>query len=71
MITKEVIKENLYSSYFVAPDIILVYGEKSIRGLLLWDAAKSRIEFTNKPWLEFKLGDIANVIHSLSSQKAE
>ena len=28
MITKESIKENVYSSYFLPPDVILIYGER-------------------------------------------
>ncbi len=58
MITKEIIKENLYSSYFLPPDIILIYGERKLSGLLLWDSAKSRIAFAGKPFMEFEEKDI-------------
>ena len=57
MITKETIKENIYSSYFLAPDIILVYGERKLTGLLLWDSAKSGIEFAGKSFMEFEEKD--------------
>lgn len=62
MIAKESIKENIYSSYFIPPDIILVYGERRLRGLLLWDSANSRIEFADKPFMEFEEGDIVKLL---------
>ena len=58
MITKENIKENLYSSYFLAPDIVLIYGERKLSGLLLWDSAKSRIVFAGKSFMEFEESDL-------------
>ncbi len=64
MITKETIKENIYSSYFLAPDLILIYGEKKLSGLLLWDSINSRIVFANKSFMEFEEEDI-NLNHNL------
>lgn len=58
MITKEAIKENIYSSYFLPPDLILIYGYKKLSGLLLWDSVNSRVEFANKPFMEFEEGDL-------------
>ena len=58
MITREIIKENIYSSYFLPPDLILIYGERNLSGLLLWDSANSRIEFADKSFMEFKEEDI-------------
>jgi len=57
MITKETIKENIYSSYFMPPDLILVYGERKITGILLWDSVNSRIEFADKSFMEFEEKD--------------
>ena len=65
MITKDTIKENIYSSYFLAPDIILIYGERKMTGLLLWDSANSRIEFADKSFMEFEELDIENLIHNI------
>ena len=65
MITKETIKENIYSSYFLAPDIILVYGERKLTGLLLWDSAKSHIVFAGKSFMEFGEEDIMNLNRNL------
>jgi undecaprenyl diphosphate synthase len=55
-IHEETIKQNLYSSYFVPPDLII---ENSPRysGLLLWDSKKAIIYYSNKYWLEFEKKD--------------
>ena len=55
-ITKESIKENLYSSYFTPPDMIIECSRK-YSGLLLWDSRKSLIYFTHKLWLDFDKSD--------------
>ncbi|MBI2652755.1 undecaprenyl diphosphate synthase family protein [Candidatus Woesearchaeota archaeon] len=62
MITKGSIKENMYSSYFLPPDIILIYGERKLTGLLLWDSVSSRIEFAGKSFMEFEEEDIKNIL---------
>ena len=62
MITKENIKENVYSSYLLPPDIILIYGEKKLSGLLLWDSANSRVVFADKSFMEFEEGDLRKLI---------
>lgn len=62
MITKEAIKENIYSSYFLPPDLILIYGGRKLSGLLLWDSANSRVEFANKSFMEFEEGDLESYL---------
>ena len=62
MIRKETIKENIYSSYFLAPDIILIYGERKLTGLLLWDSVNSSIVFADKSFMEFDESDLKKVI---------
>lgn len=62
MITKETIKENIYSSYFLAPDMILIYGEKKLTGLLLWDSANVKVVFAGKNFMEFEEGDVEKLI---------
>ncbi|MBS3097796.1 di-trans,poly-cis-decaprenylcistransferase [Candidatus Woesearchaeota archaeon] len=53
-INKETIKENIYTSYFVPPDLIIRNGnKKETTDLLLWDSAKAKIFFTEKLWPEF------------------
>ena len=62
MIAKENIRENLYSSYFMPPDLILIYGERKLTGLLLWDSANSGIAFADKSFMEFEEGDLRRLI---------
>jgi len=48
-IDKNSIKENLYSSYFFPPELIIVTGKKKkTDGFLLWDSVDSEIVFTGK-----------------------
>lgn len=52
-ITKDAIKDDLYSSYFMPPDIIFVSGKKhSTYGFLLWDSVDSEIVFLDKAFCE-------------------
>ena len=52
-ISREIIKENLYSSYFIPPDLIIKNGKAAISGLLLWDSVNSRLHFTKRLWPDF------------------
>jgi len=65
MLTKESIKENIYASYFLPPDVILIYGERKSSGLLLWDSVNSRLVFADKSFMEFDEGDIENLNRNL------
>ena len=54
LIDKDFVKENLYSSYFLPPDLIIKNGSrKETSDILLWDSVKSKIYFTNKNWPDF------------------
>ena len=64
MITKDTIKENIYSSYFLPPDLILIYGENELTGLLLWDSINAKVVFANKSFMEFKEEDIERLLSS-------
>ena len=65
MITKEIVRENLYSSYFLPPDVVLVYGERKLTGLLLWDSVKSNVIFADKSFMDFEEGDFEFLNHNL------
>ena len=53
-INKELVKEHIYSSYFLPPDLIIINDtKKQLSDLLLWDSPDSQIYFTNKPWPDF------------------
>lgn len=62
-ITKEMIKENLYSSYFLPPDLIVkTDGKKDLRGFLLWDSVNAKIYFSDKTWQDLSVNDIIKAI---------
>ena len=64
MITKENIKESIYSSYFLPPEIVFIYGERKLPGLLVWDSISSDIVFADKSFMEFDEGDFEKIISS-------
>ncbi|MBL7056185.1 di-trans,poly-cis-decaprenylcistransferase [Candidatus Woesearchaeota archaeon] len=54
LIDKESIKDNLYSSYFLPPNLMIQNGsEKTTKGFLLWDSMRTKIYFTNQLWPDF------------------
>lgn len=59
MIIKENIKESIYSSYFLPPEILFIYGERKLTGLLMWDSTGSSVVFADKSFMEFDEGDFA------------
>ena len=63
-ITKETIKDNLYCSNYLAPDLMIINDTPSLKGFLLWDASDSVIHFTKKPWPEFNPGSLKRIIES-------
>lgn len=63
LIDKEMVKENLYSSYFLPPDLIIKNGSrKDTSGILLWDSPKSKIYFTGKQWPDFDRTEFMDAI---------
>lgn len=62
-IDKELIKDNLYSSYFLPPDLIIITGKrKRTNGLLLWDSGNTIIHHSNKLWPDFTKSDFLDAI---------
>jgi len=61
-INKELFRDNLYSSSFLPPDLVIKNGDKRIPNLLLWDSANSKIFFTEKTFLEFGKADISKAV---------
>jgi len=62
-INKSLVKENIYSSYFMPPDLMIVSGKKKTTGgLLLWDSADTKIHFTNTNWPDFGREDFLKSI---------
>lgn len=62
-INKSNIKDNIYSSYFIPPDLIIKNGyRKTTKGLLLWDSPNSSIYFSEKLWPDFTKTDLDKAI---------
>ena len=56
-INKEMIKDNLFTSYFLPPQVMIEAGD-TFSGLLMWDSQGSIIHFTQKDWLDFDKREI-------------
>ena len=57
-INKNTIKDNVYSSYFMPPELIIKNGIRKVTsGLLLWDSPFTTIYFSEKLWPDFKKED--------------
>ena len=66
-ITRDLIRENLYSSTLLPPDIIIKNGYKKRKGdLLLWDSVHAMIYYTNKLWPDFEKQDFLNALEEFS-----
>ncbi len=61
-IDKASIKENIYASYFLPPDIIIKQGEKKMPNFLLWDSVNNFIYFSEKLWPDFRKKDFLGAI---------
>jgi len=69
-INKENLKENIYASDFLAPDLIIKNGfRQKITGLLLWDSINSSLVFTNKLWPDFGKDDFEKAVSDFEKQK--
>jgi undecaprenyl diphosphate synthase len=63
LINKSLIKENIYSSYFLPPDLIIINGPKNrTKGVFLWDSSDSIISYTEKLFPDFDKKDFVNVV---------
>ena len=63
LIDKNSIKENIYSSYFLPPDLIIKNGtRKETSGFLLWDSVNTKLCFTNKLWPDFDKTEFMDAI---------
>lgn len=62
-ITKELIKENLYSSYFMPPELLIAMdGVKHLSGFLLWDSINAKVYFSDKKWNDFSANDLIRAL---------
>lgn len=69
-IDAEMIKDNIYSSYFLPPELIVKTGTgKRLHGFLLWDSPHSLIYFSGTLWIEFKERDFIKAIQYYQQNK--
>lgn len=61
-ITKGVVKENLYTSYFVAPDLMIKNSDSKMDGFFLWDCVGAKRVFTGKDFPDFSGADFERVL---------
>lgn len=63
-INKEVIKENLYTSYFIPPDVLVKSGlHQKQTSFLLWDSVGAKLHFTGKSFVDLSLEDFEKIIN--------
>jgi len=63
LIDKDSIKDNLYSSYFLPPDLMIKNGNRrETSGFFLWDSVNTKIYFTNKLWPDFDRTEFMDAI---------
>lgn len=67
-LSPEMVKENLASSYFLPPDLIIENGGR-YSGMLLWDSKGSVIYFTDKYWLDFDKSDLEDALKFYDKNK--
>ena len=66
----DMIKDNIYSSYFLPPELIVKTGTgKRLHGFLLWDSPQSMIYFSGITWIEFKERDFIKAIKYYQANK--
>ncbi len=62
LINEAMIKENIYTSYFLPPKLIIKTGSPKNTSLLLWDSVYAKTVYTNKPWQDFTKKDFMKAI---------
>jgi undecaprenyl diphosphate synthase len=61
IIKKNIIKENIYSSYFIPPELI-IETTNNFSGTFLWDSKGSKIFFLNKKFENFSKSDFQRAL---------
>jgi undecaprenyl diphosphate synthase len=67
-ISKSVLKENLFTSYFLPPQVMIETGH-TFSGVLLWECQGAVIHFTRKPWFEFEKRELEIAIEKYQRVK--
>jgi len=65
-INRELIKENVYSSYFLAPDLLIMTGKKKTwPGLFIWDSAGAVYFHLDKSFNDINESDLLRAFSSI------
>ncbi|MBI4453700.1 undecaprenyl diphosphate synthase family protein [Candidatus Woesearchaeota archaeon] len=65
LVNKNLIKENVYSSYFIPPDIIIETGiDHKYSGVLLWDSVNAKIFFIEKLFPDIDKDDVEKILQN-------
>ena len=68
-ITKGTIKDNIYTSYFISPDLIIRYGKRDrMTSFLLWDSINSLNYFPKKDFPETTQQDFIDAIKHFQNE---
>ncbi len=67
-ITRELVKDSLYSSTFLPPDLIINIGTK-LHGILLWDSASAAVYLAEMPWTSFTKSDFLKAVQYYQAHK--
>jgi undecaprenyl diphosphate synthase len=69
-IDAEMVKDNIYSSYFLPPDLMIKTGTgKRLHGFLLWDSTHALVYFSGVLWIDFKEKDFIRAIKYYQENK--
>jgi len=60
-VTKDVLKENIYSAYFPPADLVVETGNR-FQGTFMWDTKSAKIYFSQKPFEEFRKAELQKAI---------
>ncbi len=66
-ITPETVKENVYSSYFIPPELVI--EPDAFSGTFLWDSAGASIASLSKPVLEISKADIDRIVDTFAEKR--
>jgi undecaprenyl diphosphate synthase len=69
-ITRQDLRDNIYTSDFLPPDLIIKNGFKQkLHGFLLWDASNTSIYFTKRLWPDFRKDDFESALKEYEKEK--
>jgi len=69
-IDKQLVKDNIYGSYEIPPQLLITnHRSKNTAGLLLWDSSRTHIYHSPKLWPDFDIQDLKAAIEDYQKYK--